>query len=106
MTAVAMDTTRAGDAEWVRKDRSERSSAPKTCEGTAQELADHTYALHPADDAFWTVKPGDPGPDNQFHGAVYDRGALALQALRNKLGDETFFALLKGRPSMPTGTRR
>ncbi|MEW2488312.1 M1 family metallopeptidase [Streptomyces sp. NPDC048411] len=71
----------------------------KEGEGTAQELADYTYALHPADDAFWTVKPGDPGPDNQFHGAVYDRGALALQALRNKLGDETFFALLKGWPA-------
>lgn len=71
----------------------------KEGEGTARELADHTYALHPADDPFWTVKPGDPGPDDQFHAAVYDRGALALQALRDKLGDETFFALLKGWPA-------
>ncbi|MEE1770715.1 M1 family metallopeptidase [Streptomyces sp. JV185] len=71
----------------------------KEGEGTAQELADYTYALHPADDAFWTVKPGDPGPDNQFDAAVYDRGALALQALRDELGDETFFALLKGWPA-------
>ncbi|MFB7916881.1 M1 family metallopeptidase [Streptomyces sp. NPDC056061] len=71
----------------------------KEGEGTAQELADYTYALHPADDPFWTVKPGDPGPDNQFDGAVYDRGALALQALRNELGDATFFELLKGWPA-------
>ncbi|MEU9760387.1 M1 family metallopeptidase [Streptomyces sp. NPDC047987] len=71
----------------------------KEGEGTARELADHTYALHPANDPFWTVKPGDPGPDDQFHAAVYDRGALALQALRDKLGDETFFALLKGWPA-------
>ncbi|MES9506441.1 M1 family metallopeptidase [Streptomyces sp. NPDC000609] len=71
----------------------------KEGEGTAQELADYTYAQHPADDTFWTVKPGDPGPDNQFDTAVYDRGALALQALRNELGDETFFALLKGWPA-------
>ncbi|MFD0337491.1 M1 family metallopeptidase [Streptomyces sp. NPDC127117] len=71
----------------------------KEGEGTAQELADYTYALHPADDPFWTVKPGDPGPDNQFDAAVYDRGAMALQALRNELGDETFFALLKGWPA-------
>ncbi|MFF4663515.1 M1 family metallopeptidase [Streptomyces sp. NPDC001282] len=71
----------------------------KEGEGTARELADYTYALHPADDPFWTVKPGDPGPDDQFHGAVYDRGALALQALRDKLGDETFFELLKGWPA-------
>ncbi|GAA3772207.1 hypothetical protein GCM10023083_06620 [Streptomyces phyllanthi] len=57
-------------------------------EGTAQELADHVYASHPAGDRFWTVRPGDPGPENQFDIAVYDRGALAVQALRNEIGDE------------------
>lgn len=71
----------------------------KEGEGTAQELADYVYAVHPADDPFWTVKPGDPGPENQFAGAVYDRGALALQALRNRIGDEDFFAILKGWPA-------
>ncbi|MFB6697672.1 M1 family metallopeptidase [Streptomyces rubiginosohelvolus] len=71
----------------------------KEGEGTAQELADYTYAQHPADDPFWQVKPGDPGPDNQFDIAVYDRGALALQALRNEVGDDTFFELLKGWPA-------
>ncbi|MEV6162761.1 M1 family metallopeptidase [Streptomyces sp. NPDC052052] len=71
----------------------------KEGEGSAQELADYTYVQHPADDAFWTVKPGDPGPDNQFDTAVYDRGALAIQALRNEVGDETFFELLKGWPA-------
>jgi aminopeptidase N len=65
-------------------------------EGTAQEIADYVYATRAADDPFWTVRPGDPGPDNQFHIAVYDRGALALQALRNEIGDEDFFAILKG----------
>ncbi|KUL48110.1 MULTISPECIES: M1 family metallopeptidase [unclassified Streptomyces] len=70
----------------------------KEGEGTAQELADHVYAQRPAGDPFWTVKPGDPGPDDQFHTAVYDRGALALQALRNEIGDEAFFAILKGWP--------
>ncbi|MFD5466863.1 M1 family metallopeptidase [Kitasatospora sp. NPDC127059] len=68
-------------------------------EGTAQELADYIYASHPADDAFWTVKPGDPGPDNQFATAVYDRGAVAIQALRNTVGDEKFFRILKGWPA-------
>ncbi|WP_328393529.1 M1 family metallopeptidase [Streptomyces sp. NBC_00390] len=71
----------------------------KEGEGTAQELADWVYAQHPADDAFWTVKPGDPGPDKQFDLAVYDRGALVLQALRNEIGDEDFFAILKGWPT-------
>lgn len=67
-------------------------------EGTAQEIADYVYTSRAADDPFWTVKPGDPGPENQFHIAVYDRGALTLQALRNEIGDEAFFAVLKGWP--------
>ncbi|MBO1329672.1 M1 family metallopeptidase [Streptomyces sp. VRA16 Mangrove soil] len=70
----------------------------KEGEGTAQELADYAYAQHPADDAFWTVKPGDPGAENQFASAVYDRGAMAIQALRNAVGDKKFFAILKGWP--------
>ncbi|MEU4209547.1 M1 family metallopeptidase [Streptomyces sp. NPDC026206] len=68
----------------------------KEGEGTAQELADYIYTGIPADNAFWKVKPGDPGADNQFHNAVYNRGAIALQALRNKVGDKAFFAILKG----------
>ncbi|MEU1281316.1 M1 family metallopeptidase [Streptomyces sp. NPDC005805] len=71
----------------------------KEGEGTTQELADWVYAQHPADAPFWTVKPGDPGPEKQFDIAVYDRGALALQALRNEIGDEDFFAILKGWPA-------
>ncbi|MFI8789351.1 M1 family metallopeptidase [Streptomyces sp. NPDC055105] len=70
----------------------------KEGEGTAQELADYTYAQHPADDAFWQVKPGDPGAENQFDIAVYDRGALAIQALRNEVGEKKFAAILKGWP--------
>ncbi|MGP3973739.1 M1 family metallopeptidase [Streptomyces sp. 8N114] len=72
-------------------------------EGTAQELADYAYASRPADDPFWKVKPGDPGPDNQFHRAVYDRGAMTLQALRNEIGDKDFFAVLKGWPQKHKG---
>ncbi|WP_328379414.1 M1 family metallopeptidase [Streptomyces sp. NBC_01020] len=68
-------------------------------DGTAQELADYVYASHPADDAFWKVKPGDPGAANQFDDAVYDRGALAIQALRDKIGDTAFFKILKGWPA-------
>ncbi|MEV0090739.1 M1 family metallopeptidase [Streptomyces sp. NPDC050738] len=67
-------------------------------EGTTQELADYVYASHPADDPFWTIAPGDPGAENQFELPVYDRGALAIQALRNEIGDDAFFAILKGWP--------
>ncbi|MEU8887775.1 M1 family metallopeptidase [Streptomyces sp. NPDC048442] len=71
----------------------------KEGEGTAQELADYAYASHPTEDPFWQVKPGDPGADKQFDGAVYDRGAMAIQALRNEVGDDAFFQILKGWPT-------
>ncbi|MFC6089320.1 M1 family metallopeptidase [Saccharothrix lopnurensis] len=64
-------------------------------EGTAQENAQYLYDLYPADSPFWQVLPGDPGAANQFHGAVYDRGALAVHALRLEIGDEAFFELLR-----------
>lgn len=38
---------------------------------------------------------GDPGPDDMFDDRVYKRGALLLHALRLRLGDSDFFALLK-----------
>ncbi|MFE9426399.1 M1 family metallopeptidase [Kitasatospora sp. NPDC006697] len=68
-------------------------------EGTTQQLADWVYTSHPAGDAFWDVKPGDPGAADQFDGAVYDRGALAIQVLRDTIGDRDFFALLKAWPA-------
>jgi aminopeptidase N len=64
-------------------------------EGTAQENSDFVYASYPADDPFWQVLPGDPGPANQFDNAVYDRGALTLHALRTTVGDDAFFKILK-----------
>lgn len=68
-------------------------------QGTPQELARQVYDAHPADDPFWTVKPGDPGPQNQFDDAVYDRGAVAIQALRDTIGDKAFKKLLKAWPA-------
>ncbi|NIH82846.1 M1 family metallopeptidase [Amycolatopsis viridis] len=65
-------------------------------EGTAAELAQYAYDSHPADAPFWQVLPGDPGVAAQFDDAVYDRGAMAVQALRTAVGDEAFFAILRG----------
>ncbi|WP_329457827.1 M1 family metallopeptidase [Streptomyces sp. NBC_01497] len=67
--------------------------------GTPQELAQKVYDSHPADDPFWTVKPGDPGAVDQFDDAVYDRGAVAIQALRDTIGDRAFLKLLKTWPA-------
>jgi len=62
--------------------------------GTAQEIFDF-YASIPEDDEFWTLEIGDPGPDRIFDGAVYDRGAMTLHALRGEIGEADFFRLLR-----------
>ncbi len=61
-------------------------------ETTAEIFADH-YST-PAGSSFWDLTIGDPGPDDLFDGAVYDRGAMTLHALRETIGDADFFALL------------
>lgn len=46
------------------------------------------------------VHTADPGPADLFSPTgVYERGALTLHALRLRLGDETFFAILRGWPT-------
>ncbi|MEV0582171.1 M1 family metallopeptidase [Nonomuraea sp. NPDC050310] len=63
---------------------------------TVQAAFDAAYAV-PAGDAFWQTPPADPGgPADLFHDPVYDRGAMTLHALRAKVGDTAFFAILKG----------
>ncbi|WP_370946305.1 M1 family metallopeptidase [Amycolatopsis sp. cg5] len=72
-------------------------------EGTADELAQFTYDSSPADAPFWTVLPANPGADKQFDDAVYDRGALALHALRKAVGDDSFFRILQTWSSVKKG---
>jgi len=64
-------------------------------EGTAQDVFNFEYSLRGANDPFWQTLPGDPGAATLFHGAVYDRGAMALHALRLAVGDEDFFTILR-----------
>lgn len=47
------------------------------------------------DAASWKVAPGDPGAKRIFDGAVYGRGAMALAALRNVIGDAAFNTTLR-----------
>ena len=63
--------------------------------GTAQEAFDFFYNDLPAGDSFWDVVVGDPGIPFLFDGAVYVRGAMTLQALRNQVGDRDFFRILR-----------
>ena len=41
------------------------------------------------------VPPGDPGPLKLFTRTVYKRGAMTLQALRETIGDDAFFRVLR-----------
>ncbi|MFH8615062.1 M1 family aminopeptidase [Streptomyces sp. NPDC017979] len=64
--------------------------------GTAAELAQHEYDQYPQDDPVWKEAPAIPNPDSFLSFPVYARGALTLQALRTKVGDDTFFRILRG----------
>ncbi|MEU6381579.1 M1 family metallopeptidase [Streptomyces sp. NPDC046909] len=52
------------------------------------------YNARPADAPFWQITVGDPQRDTMFASAVYQRGAMTLQVLRERIGDAAFFKLL------------
>ena len=44
----------------------------------------------------WFPAPNElAGASELFHTPVYDRGAMTLQALREKVGEDTFFTILR-----------
>ncbi|HET8969570.1 MAG TPA: M1 family metallopeptidase, partial [Candidatus Nanopelagicales bacterium] len=53
------------------------------------------YAAIPSSSRFWRVKIGDPGPKQVFAGAVYDRGAMTLAALANRIGPAALASVLR-----------
>jgi aminopeptidase N len=63
---------------------------------TPAEIFEEIHAAIPAGDPFWQVVIGDPGVEFLFDGAVYFRGAMTLQALRNEVGDDTFWEIVRG----------
>ncbi|MFI7387115.1 M1 family metallopeptidase [Streptomyces sp. NPDC049813] len=52
------------------------------------------YDSRPGTSAFWQTVVGDPQRDTMFASAVYQRGAMTLQVLRERIGDRAFFRLL------------
>ena len=63
---------------------------------TAQQAFNTQYA-RAATSSFWQIPPvAIPDPSVLFTTAVYQRGAMTLQALRVKIGDLAFFQLLRG----------
>ncbi|WP_326837587.1 M1 family metallopeptidase [Amycolatopsis rhabdoformis] len=58
-----------------------------------------TFEKAYADEQDWSGKVADPGRDHIFDDLVYNRGAMALQALRLKIGDRAFFEVLSQWPA-------
>jgi aminopeptidase N len=58
-------------------------------------LADYNNPNRPANSPFWQSVIADPQRDTMFNSAVYRRGGMTLQALREKINnDATFFKIL------------
>ena len=75
-------------SEWAWSGHEHRSS-PAT-------IFKRLYATPAGDTSFWNPPPGDPGvAANLFDDSVYERGAMTLQALRQKVGNGTFLAILR-----------
>jgi len=62
---------------------------------SAERTLQERYADYGDSDPVWTLRVGDPGAHHLFDLAVYDRGAMTLQALRNRIGDDGFKRLLR-----------
>ncbi|MFD0856475.1 M1 family metallopeptidase, partial [Actinomadura adrarensis] len=67
-----------------------------------QDTFDDVYST-PADNGLWTPVVADPGRDNIYHGAVYDRGAMTIHALRLEIGERDFARLIKDWPTRTRG---
>jgi hypothetical protein len=85
----------ASYAQWLVSEREGSMSA--------DESFNLAYATE-ANDPFWSVVIGDPGPEQLFAGAVYSRGAMTLHQLRIAVGDDVFFEILQEWASSRAGT--
>jgi aminopeptidase N len=66
-----------------------------TGSGSMQQWLLSTYDTFAGEGGFWKLSIDDPGPHRIFDGAVYSRGAMAIQALRHRIGDPAFWSLLR-----------
>ena len=81
--------TTEGYATWAQWGATELTGGRK-----ANDALDRAYDRLKDNDAFWKITMIDPGRSHLFD-AVYVRGPMALQALRNVIGDQAFFSLAK-----------
>ena len=69
-------------AEWLY---TERTGGPSAADSARQYEGASDFDL----------PPGDPGSAELFSGSVYIRGGMTLQALRERVGDDDFFEILR-----------
>jgi len=74
-------------ASWAQWAATERTGGRK-----ANDILNRAYDRLKDDDDFWKITMIDPGRAHLFD-AVYVRGPMTLQALRNVMGDAAFFKL-------------
>lgn len=75
-------------SEWIWSEHDGRKSA--------HQWFETLFNTPTSDIRFWTPPPGDPGTAaHLFNGTIYYRGAMTLQALREKVGDPTFFRIMR-----------
>jgi aminopeptidase N len=74
--------------EWYYAERHGRRSA--------QQIFERLYRVPASNEAFWNPPSAHPGtPTHMFGPSIYVRGAMALQALRVKIGTKPFLRTLK-----------
>jgi aminopeptidase N len=61
----------------------------------AQRKLQNRWSGYPRGDRFWRLPIGDPGPKRLFAYPVYERGAMATQALRHRIGNRDFTRVLR-----------
>ena len=62
---------------------------------TGQQWLHSWYDALGARNQFWDLTIGDPGRGHIFDRPVYQRGAMALQALRHRIGNADFWTVLR-----------
>jgi aminopeptidase N len=61
----------------------------------AQQWLENTWKAYGVNDSLWTLDIADPGPNQIFAWQVYLRGAMAMQALRHRVGEDDFWTILR-----------
>ncbi len=75
-------------SEWIWTEQQGGKSAAQQFKQLANTPAQQT--------SFWNPPPGNPGDaQHLFDGTIYERGAMTLQALRERIGDAQFTDLLR-----------